>query len=206
MNVCLIFSGIAKLLCKCMVTIDVNLSKIWSKNCLYDHFNQRLHIQQTSQCYFTQVLIFHCPVSITMTFFSKFIECVSWYWVGGSEKKQNFTRSLGISGGPSLVPQDDVKRYHLQFGWTKCTICERFEPRSHFNSRLQSFIVQVNVVLNALHRKISRHVLMFVVSQASTWLWHMRDLIYIVTWRYVQKCTHWQKWLKWQLIAKIAKL
>ena len=60
MNVCLIFAGIVKLLCKCMVTGGVNLSKIWSKNYLYDHFNQRLHIHQT--CYFTQVLIFHCPV------------------------------------------------------------------------------------------------------------------------------------------------
>ena len=73
MNVCLIFSGIAKLLCKCMVTKSVNLSKIWSTNYLYDHFSQRLHIHQTSHCYFTQVLIFHYPVSITITFFSKFI-------------------------------------------------------------------------------------------------------------------------------------
>ena len=45
--------------------------KLWSKNYLYDHFIQRLHIHQT--CHFTQVLIFHCPVSITITFFSKFI-------------------------------------------------------------------------------------------------------------------------------------
>ena len=67
----LIFSGIAKLLCKCMVTRAVNLCKIWSKNYLYDHFNQRLHIHQT--CYFTQVFIFHCPVSITIAVFSKFI-------------------------------------------------------------------------------------------------------------------------------------
>ena len=111
MNVCLIFSGIAKLLCKCMVTRGVNLSKIWSKNYLYDHFNQRLHIHQTSQCYFTQLLIFHCPVPFQSpshssqslsyyllqlvisgkaipTFFSFSVECVSWYWVGGSDWKK----------------------------------------------------------------------------------------------------------------------
>ena len=52
-----------------------------------------------------------------------------------ARKKKNITRSLGI--------------------------CERFEPRSHFNGRLQSFIVRVNVVLNALRRKISRHVCYF---------------------------------------------
>ena len=172
MNVCLIFSGIAKLLCKFMVTRGVNLSKIWSKNYLYDHFNQRLHINQTSQCYFTQVLIFHCIFRfnhhhILLKVYN--ITCCSWLFRGRPSplffrlasnafpdivsvaRKKNITRSLGI-GGP------DVKRYHLQFGWTKCTICERFEPRSHFNSRLQSFIVRVNVVLNALRRKTSRHV------------------------------------------------
>ena len=44
MNVCLIFGGIAKLLCKCMVTKGVNLSKIWSKNYLYDHLNVNVNV------------------------------------------------------------------------------------------------------------------------------------------------------------------
>ena len=102
--------------------------------------------------------------------FSFSVECVSWYWVGGSEKKY-ITRSLGI-GGP------DVKRYHLQFGWTKCPIRERFEPRSRFNSRLQT--AEFRWMWSWMH-SVARSAAMFVVSQASTWLWHMRDLIYIVT-------------------------
>ena len=163
MNVCLIFSGIAKLLCKFMVTRGVNLSKIWSKNYLDDHFNQRLHITKLhnviSRKFWFSIAPFQSPSHSAQSlsyyllqlvisgkaippFFSFSVECVSWYWVGGSEKKY-ITRSLG-TGGP------DVKRYHLQFGWTKCTICERFEPRSHFNSRFQSFIVRVNVVQGCL--------------------------------------------------------
>ena len=171
------------------------LSKIWSKNYLYDHFNQRLHIHQT--CYFTQVLIFHCPVSqrlqyhlLQLVISGKAIPPFFFRWAANAfpdigsvvriEKKKLKTKyhKKCRNRGP-WYPRMTLKVNIYIFGLTKWTMW-KVQTQAHFSNRFQSLIVRVNVVLNALF-SIARLAAMFVVSQASTWLWHMRDLIYVVT-------------------------
>ena len=91
------------------------------------------------------------------------------FWINNTEKKQDFTLSRWLSFEP---PNRGKVEWCLDWNWnklvalsrlsipcfylnhlsekgltTKWLYCERFEPRSHFKSRL-SLIVRVNVVLN----------------------------------------------------------
>ena len=161
-----------------MVTKGVNLNKIWSTNYLYDHFSQRLHIHHTSHCHFTQVLILHCPVSITITFFSKFIILFAAAGYFGQGHPPFFFR-LASNAFPDLGRWLGLKKklktkYHKKFRnrrpWyprmtLNVNIYNLDERNAQYVKGLNPGVIDrpgaSGPESTFLHRKISRHVCCF---------------------------------------------